>query len=201
MPSGQRGVVAFYAASDVPYGCFSNYCLSSIRVQGVLYPSVEHYYQCQKFSSQHAEYRELIRQASTANKAKILARQQTAGGYRWRTELNPLIEKHLRLGVRVRDDWEEQKDAVMFSGLQAKFSQHPQLARLLLSTGDSAIVEKSPRDAYWGCGKDGRGRNKLGYLLINVRSYLRKRQQLLLKRKREEESDVGPAAAAAAAGE
>jgi ribA/ribD-fused uncharacterized protein len=134
-----------------------------------------------KFGGQHADYRELIRQASTANKAKALARLHTGGGYRWRTELNPCSEKHLRLGVSVRDDWEEQKDAVLFRALQAKFDQHPQLARQLLSTGDRAILEKSPRDGCWGCRKDGRGKNKLGHLLMNARSYLRKKHQVLLK--------------------
>jgi len=53
-------------------------------------------------------------------------------------------------GCKDAGDWEEVKDAVMFRGLHAKYDQHPNLARLLLGTQDSVIVEKSPRDWYWG---------------------------------------------------
>ena len=116
---------------------------------------MEHYCQSHRFSAQHAEYRELIRHASTTNKAKILARQQMASEYKWRVELDRVIEQHLRLGVRVRAGWAEARDAVMFRGLQAKFEQHSQPARLLLGTGERVIVERSPRHAYGVVGGTG----------------------------------------------
>jgi predicted NAD-dependent protein-ADP-ribosyltransferase YbiA (DUF1768 family) len=34
-------------------------------------------------------------------------------------------------------------------------------------------VENSPIDYYWGCGKDGSGKNKLGQILMEVREILR----------------------------
>jgi predicted NAD-dependent protein-ADP-ribosyltransferase YbiA (DUF1768 family) len=37
----------------------------------------------------------------------------------------------------------------------------------------NAIVENSPFDDYWGCGKDGSGQNKLGQILMEVRELLR----------------------------
>ncbi|MEO6893291.1 MAG: NADAR domain-containing protein, partial [Ktedonobacteraceae bacterium] len=37
------------------------------------------------------------------------------------------------------------------------------------------VVEKAPRDYYWGCGADGTGQNKLGQTLMTVRALLRSR--------------------------
>jgi len=34
-------------------------------------------------------------------------------------------------------------------------------------------MENSPTDYYWGCGKDGTGRNELGKILMKIRSKLR----------------------------
>jgi ribA/ribD-fused uncharacterized protein len=59
-----------------------------------------------------------------------------------------------------------------------KFQTHPDLAELLLSTGDEPIVENAPGDYYWGCGKDGSGRNRLGQILMDVRAKLRAAQPL-----------------------
>jgi len=47
------------------------------------------------------------------------------------------------------------------------------LSDLLLSTGEQDIVENAPGDYYWGCGKDGTGLNKLGLILVKVRSKIR----------------------------
>ena len=54
-----------------------------------------------------------------------------------------------------------------------KFGTHAELAALLLSTGERQIVENAPMDAYWGCGPDGNGLNKLGRILMTVREKLR----------------------------
>jgi predicted NAD-dependent protein-ADP-ribosyltransferase YbiA (DUF1768 family) len=44
---------------------------------------------------------------------------------------------------------------------------------VLLSTGETPIVENSPIDYYWGCGADGTGENRLGAILMDVRDTLR----------------------------
>ncbi len=44
----------------------------------------------------------------------------------------------------------------------------------LLGTGDGELVENAPRDYYWGCGRDGSGRNMLGKILMEVRESLRR---------------------------
>jgi N-glycosidase YbiA len=47
------------------------------------------------------------------------------------------------------------------------------IADLLHSTGEQDIVENAPGDYYWGCGKDGTGLNKLGSILVKVRTKIR----------------------------
>jgi predicted NAD-dependent protein-ADP-ribosyltransferase YbiA (DUF1768 family) len=73
--------VEFYEADEQPYGVFSNYFNNPITIASIEYASVEHFYQSSKFHD--AQYQEVIRQASTPNKAKILASQKTGGGYAW----------------------------------------------------------------------------------------------------------------------
>jgi hypothetical protein len=54
-----------------------------------------------------------------------------------------------------------------------KFETHADIRKILLSTDDEPIVENSPVDYYWGCGKDGSGKNQLGLILMEVREILR----------------------------
>lgn len=71
----------------------------------------------------------------------------------------------------------------------AKFSQNETMKRHLLATGDAILVEASPVDGIWGIKMDERhpdvrnptkwrGRNLLGQVLMEVRSYLRALEQV-----------------------
>ena len=40
----------------------------------------------------------------------------------------------------------------MYEAVKAKFTQHAELRRLLLGTGDAKLVEHTALDAYWGDG-------------------------------------------------
>ena len=62
----------------------------------------------------------------------------------------------------------------MFEAVRAKFTQHEELRKILLATGDAEIVEHTRKDNYWGDGGDGSGRNMLGKTLMLVREELRK---------------------------
>ncbi len=73
----------------------------------------------------------------------------------------------------LRADWETAKEQIMREALQAKFTQHPALRALLLGTGDSEIIEHTKNDKYWGDGGDGTGKNRLGNLLMELRSQLK----------------------------
>ncbi len=61
----------------------------------------------------------------------------------------------------------------MGRGVLRKFETHAEIREVLLSTGDEEIAENSPSDYYWGCGKDGSGKNRLGVILMEVREILR----------------------------
>jgi ribA/ribD-fused uncharacterized protein len=147
-----------------------------LMMHGFSWKTSEHYFQSVKFMwdnipSRH--YAENIMKAKTPNMAKILANQKKAGGYKWRTDLNPIIEEWLLKGATLRPDWESYKDSFMKDVVLEKFKQNSVLSTKLLSTGDSIIVEHS-KDKYWGDGMDGTGKNKLGNILVEVRSFLRK---------------------------
>lgn len=74
----------------------------------------------------------------------------------------------------LRVDWEEIKEGIMLRAVLTKFQTHAKLTALLLSTGDRMIGENAPWDAYWGCGPDGTGQNKLRQILVTIREQLRK---------------------------
>ena len=108
----------------------------------------------------------------------MLAQQKKKGGYaaKWtlnredKRTLNDLIDTYS--STKLRQDWEDVKLSVMEKAVFAKFSQNPRLKELLLATGSKDIIENSPRDSFWGCGKDGKGLNHLGKILMRVRSQL-----------------------------
>ncbi len=141
--------IYFYSKSAT-YFEFSNFSAHPFELDGLTWPTVEHYFQAQKFpQTPHAEK---IRTAPTPGKAKHLGRSRD---------------------VPLRSDWEQVKEEVMRRALTAKFRAHPELRKLLLDTGDTQLVEQAPRDYYWGCGSKGTGKNRMGVLLMAVREQLR----------------------------
>ncbi|MBD0340120.1 MAG: NADAR family protein, partial [Microcoleus sp. Co-bin12] len=130
----------------------SNFSSHGFELDGEYWPTTEHYFQAQKFpATAHCDQ---IRHAKTPKDAAKMGRDRT----------RPL-----------RKDWEEVKDDIMRKAVLRKFETHPEIREILLATGDEEIVENSPIDYYWGCGKDGSGKNMLGQILMEVREILRKR--------------------------
>lgn len=74
---------------------------------------------------------------------------------------------------RLRPDWEAVKEDIMREAVTAKFTQHADLRRLLLETGDAELVEHTENDRYWADGGDGSGLNRLGAILMEVREKLK----------------------------
>lgn len=134
---------------DGPHGYLSNWSDHAIEVDGVMWSTVEHYFQAMKFPDD-PKHRERIRGAVGPERAKAVAYESAA----------------------VRTDWLEVRDEVMLAALRAKFGQHPSLRRQLLATGDEELVEANPNDAYWGDGEDGSGENRAGTLLMGLRGEL-----------------------------
>ena len=142
--------IYFYSKTADSYE-LSNFSPHGFQVDGAYWPTVEHYFQAQKFPSQPA-YQERIRLAGLPKHAKALGRTRK---------------------VSLRSDWEEVKDEVMRRALRAKFVAHPELTAMLLGTGARELVENAPSDDYWGCGRTGTGKNRLGCLLMELRAALK----------------------------
>ncbi|MFV0328631.1 MAG: NADAR family protein [Dysgonomonas sp.] len=141
--------IYFYSVND-DYGEFSNFAYSEIKLDGQRWPTVEHYFQAQKFMDK--AYQKKIRTVETPMLAAMLGRYRKQ---------------------KLRKDWESIKVSVMKQALMAKFTQHSDLRDLLLSTGDAKLVEHTDNDSYWGDGGDGKGKNMLGRLLMDIREELK----------------------------
>lgn len=149
--SRHNDTILFYH-SDQPWGELSNFSPHAVFISGRTWPTVEHFYQAQKFVGTPQE--EAIRCCQTPILAKVRATE--------------LANEHRRR------DWQTVKEAVMLEGLRAKFGQHPDLAEGLLRSGERLLVEHTRNDSYWGDGGDGTGKNRLGHLLMQVRAEVRR---------------------------
>ena len=79
--------------------------------------------------------------------------------------------KRLGRSLRLRPDWEKIKEDVMLDLLRQKYRVEP-FRSLLLRTGSAELIEGNRHgNTYWGvC--EGVGKNRLGYLTMQVRSEL-----------------------------
>jgi ribA/ribD-fused uncharacterized protein len=146
------------------YRVLSNEYILPTLVDGVSYPTVEHYMMVQKarqFGDEKAVQK--IMKAKSAKSAKG-------------------VEKSIE-GVK-EDEWDARKDDVMRVALRAKFTQHPELRKKLLETGTAVLGYANARDKYWSIGTSEdtekakkpakwSGKNRLGELLSELRETLR----------------------------
>jgi ribA/ribD-fused uncharacterized protein len=156
-------------AGGVGKGCLSQWWPAAFTVDGMSYPSAEHYMMAAKAQmSGDTEAAEKILAAPHPGAAKALGRQ-----------------------VRGFDEqrWAEHRFDVVVAGNMAKFGQHPELRDFLAGTGSRVLVEASPLDRVWGIGvaaDDDRaasperwpGLNLLGFALMEVRHQLRAQQAM-----------------------
>ena len=140
----------FYSRKNA-YGEFSNFALFPITVDNKAWGTSEHYYQAHKYDQEKLQ--EYVRAAKSPEEAAKRGRQKD---------------------LPKRKNWKSVKDQIMYKALVAKFTQHENLKRLLLSTGSAPLVEHTKRDKYWGDAGDGSGLNKLGIMLTEIREKLRK---------------------------
>jgi hypothetical protein len=89
------------------------------------------------------------------------------------SKLEPSAAKRKGRQVKLRSDWEQVKDELMFEVIKVKFTYHADLRSKLLATGDVDLIEGNDwRDDYWGV-VNGVGQNRLGQLLMRLRADLR----------------------------
>ena len=140
--------IYFYSAREQPYGCFSNFSAHGFELDGYWWYTSEHYFQAQKFINTNIDWFNKIQTVKAPKEAAKMGRSRK---------------------YPLRQDWEEVKDDIMYQAVLSKFQTHQDIQKILLDTGEQLIVENSPIDYYWGCGKDGSGKNKLGEILVKVR--------------------------------
>lgn len=148
------------ADGQVSNSCFSQWWPAAFTVDGVTYPTAEHYMMTGKARLfNDTEMAASIPHAKTPAEAKALGRK--VKGYD-----NAL--------------WAEHCMAIVIAGNTAKFSQHPELGDWLRKTGHKVLVEASPVDPIWGIGlaqsdplaqhpSTWAGQNLLGFALMAVR--------------------------------
>jgi len=144
-------------------GCLSQWWPAPFTVDGVAYPTAEHWMMAGKarlFGDDQALAAVLA--AGSARAAKAVGRVVCGFG---------------------EQEWAAARFDIVVAGNLAKFTQNPALARFLVSTGSTVLVEASPRDRIWGIGMSAghrdagrpsrwRGLNLLGFALMNVRDQL-----------------------------
>lgn len=146
--------IRFYRSNEKPYGAFSNLFRRPIVFEGREYPTAEHAYQAGK--AKEVAVREWILSAPSPALVALVAH----GLYQW-----DIVPK-----------WSQIKFDRMRQVLRAKFTQHDDLRALLLSTGGARLVEAGRADnkvnKLWG-EVNGKGRNMLGVMLMELRTELR----------------------------
>ena len=152
------------ARGGVGRGCLSQWWPAAFTVDGLVYPSAEHF--------------------MMAAKALLFGDAETAAAIR--AAPHPGAAK--KLGRQVRgfqeERWATYRFDLVVTGNMAKFGQHRDLREFLVGTGDRVLVEASPQDRIWGIGlaadderaaspRQWLGLNLLGFALMEVRHRLK----------------------------
>ena len=149
---------------SVNKSCLSQWYSSSFVVDGVFYPTAEHWMMAEKarlFGDELALVQ--ILDAPDPKSVKALGRE--------------VVDFDSRV-------WEANARRIVREGNVAKFGQNHHLQKFLLATADKVLVEASPYDRVWGIGLDEhdaramdplswQGQNLLGFALMDVREQLR----------------------------
>ena len=128
----------------------SNFYHCKVTYNGITYGNNEAAFQAQKQLSRSKEFEHL-----PPNSAKRLGRR-----------------------VKLREDWEEVKDQIMYEIVKCKFTQNLDLKQKLLDTNDEELIEGNNwNDRYWGMVFKEHtgwiGENKLGKILMRVREEIK----------------------------
>ncbi|MCG7550488.1 NADAR family protein [Pseudoalteromonas sp. Of7M-16] len=139
--------IKFFTKNDKYYQ-LSNFAGFGFDLDGHYWKTMEHYFQAMKFVG--TEQFNKIRDCGSPKQAKDLGQTRA---------------------IPIRSDWDTVKEEVMLVGLRKKF-QNKELRDLLIGTGKKELIEDSPYDKYWGIGGNGKGKNRLGFLLMKLRDEL-----------------------------
>ncbi len=138
------------------YRWLSNFWKCEVKYKDMTFPSNENFYQAMKTKDKNKRL-EFITMTPAEAKAE---------------------GKWIETSHMFRTDWLDVKEDVMLYGLREKFKEQ-YLKERLLETGDLIIEEgNSWNDVFWGiCSKTGEGENRLGKLLMKLRSEIIKKNK------------------------
>jgi ribA/ribD-fused uncharacterized protein len=143
--------------------CLSQWWESSFTLDGITYPTAEHFMM--------AEKARLFQDYETC--VKILAAPHPGAAKKFGREVQGFDNQI----------WQEKRFDIVVRGNWAKFSQDDALKTFLLKTNQRILVEASPYDTIWGIGlaeddpaaekpEKWKGLNLLGFALMAVRGRL-----------------------------
>ncbi len=118
-----------------------------------VFPTVEHYYQAMKFYASDKRF-DVILKLKNPDEARLLT-------------------KTAEYKINRRKDFDINKFNIMEKALYAKFIQNPDAAELLKSTGDAILIKSCPVCYKCGFG-EGSGMNRMGKVLMKIRSEIQK---------------------------
>jgi len=154
----RQNEIRFYRSNEKPYGVFSNLYRRPIIFEGQEFATAEHAYQAGK--ARKKAVRDWILNAPSPGLLAMAAH----GLYSW----------------DIVSNWSQIKYDRMRGVLRAKFTQHEDLRKILLSTGEARLVEVDKVDntvnRSWG-EVNGKGLYMLGVLLMEVRAELMKEER------------------------
>lgn len=150
--------------TEIDKSCLSQWYMADFYVGHIKYCCMEQYMMSKKAELfGNVEIRDRIMNTDKQEEIKQLGR-----------EVRPFESKI----------WNQFKRSIVLTGNYYKFSQIPKLRHFLMDIGEALLVEASPYDEIWGIGlseeaaREGnvdhwRGRNLLGFALMEVRDELR----------------------------
>ncbi len=176
-------MILFYSAGG-PYGCFSNFSRHPVEIYGHLWKTSEAAFQAMKFWPHRPDLVNSVFEAATPAEAARLGRERSLPlRVDWdSTPQGDMVgripriiqpdDKISRPGVEAEPLFARTKDIFMLEVCLAKFQQNTEQERVLLGTSTEPLVEDATHDPYWGWGASHVGENKLGRILMVVRSLL-----------------------------
>lgn len=133
---------------------FSGYSAHSVEYKGIMYPTVEHAYHCQRYANQ-----QIVEEICSA-KSPFKAWQVSQ---KYKSQQFP--------------DFNERKVVVMEDLCRAKLQQHEDVQQALRDSEGVSIIKHwttGPKpDGFWDDGEDGSGRNETGKIWMRLREELR----------------------------
>ena len=137
------------------YIYFSPYTSHAIKLNNILYPTVEHAYQCMRYDDQ-----KIIQE--------ILSATSPVKAWQISTKYKSVQIPHFR----------SHKREIMKTLMRLKMEQHEEVRNSLIDSGDMEIIKHittyPPGDGFWDDGENGEGQNEMGKIWMEIRNELKK---------------------------